>query len=187
MVIRRFALIAALGALLTASYLIAQEMNMVKLHVDSFTVAGLSVRTSNAMESTAEAKIPGLWQRLSSDNFLARIPHRVDDRVVALYTEYESNKDGAYTYILGAKVSSKKNLPPEFIAREVASGQYAMFTAQGAPPPQMVVGLWKHIWSLEQPGGLERAYKTDYEVHYGDAQDVANSHVDIYIGLLGKK
>jgi predicted transcriptional regulator YdeE len=173
--------------MLLPSWLLAQEMNLVKLHVDSFTVAGMSIRTSNAREMTTDAEIPKLWQRLSSENYLLRIPNRVDDRVIALYMDYENGKDGTYTYVLGAKVSSKKNLPAEFVAREVASGQYAMFTEQGGPPPEMTVNLWKRIWSLEKPGGLQRAYKTDYEVHYGDAQDPARSHVDVYVGLLGRK
>lgn len=180
----RFGLLALL---LASSYLLAQDMNLAKLHVDTFTVAGISTRTSNAKEMTAGAEIPKLWQRLTSENFLARIPNRVDDRVIALYTDYENGKDGLYTYILGAKIGSRKNLPPEFVARDIAPGQYAMFTEQGGPPPAMTVDLWKRIWSLEKPGALRRVYKTDYEVHYGPADDVAKSHVDIYIGLLGKK
>jgi predicted transcriptional regulator YdeE len=184
---RRSALAIAVGALLVAGYLLAEDMNLVQLHVDSFTVAGISVRTSNARETTTEAEIPKLWQHLYGENALARIPHRIDDRVVALYTDYENGKDGMYTYILGAKVSSTKDLPAEFVARDVVSGQYAMFSEQGGPPPEMTVNLWKRIWSLEKPGGLERAYKTDFEVHYGEAEDVAKSHVDIYIGLGGKK
>lgn len=180
--------LAILGLLLASSYLLAQEeMNLIKLHVDSFTVIGISTRTSNAQEMTADAQIPKMWQRLTNENLLAQIPNRVDDRVLALYTDYENGKNGLYTYILGAKVSSKKNLPPGFVAREVASGQYAMFTAQGGPAAEMTVDLWKHIWSLEKPGGLVRAYRTDYEVHYGLAQDAAKSRVDVYVGLLGKK
>ena len=178
---------AVIIAVLTAGLLLAQEMNMVKLHVDSFTVAGLSTRTSNAMEETSQAQIPKLWQRLTNENLLAQIPHRVDNRVFALYTDYADGKNGMYTYILGAKVSSTKDLPAQFVAHKVDSGMYAMFTEQGGPPPQMTVDLWKHIWSLEKPGGLQRAYKTDFEVHYGPAQDVAESHVDIYIGLANNK
>ncbi len=185
--LRRLAQAAALGVLLVAGYLLAQEMNLVKLHVDSFAVAGISIRTSNAKEATTDAEIPRMWQRLTADNFLARIPNRVDDRVIALYTDYVNGKDGTYTYVLGAKVSSTKNLPPGFAARNVAPGQYAMFTEQGGPPPEMVVNLWKRIWSLEKPGDLERAYKTDFEVHYAHADDVAKSRVDVYIGLAGKK
>jgi predicted transcriptional regulator YdeE len=172
---------------MTAGYLLAEEMNMVKLHVDSFTVAGIADQTSNAFEASSQARIPAVWQRFTSDNILARIPNRVDDRVVAVYSGYENGKDGMYTYLLGAKVSSRKNMPPEFVTIDVAPGQYAMFTEQGGPAAQMTVDLWKHIWSLEKPGSLHRAYKTDYEVHYGDAQDPAKSKVDIYIGLLGKK
>lgn len=183
---RRFVVIAALGALLLSGYLLAQEINLVKLHVDSFTIAGISTRTSNATESASGALIPAMWQRFSNENLLTQIPNRVDDRVYALYTDYTDGKDGMYTYILGAKVSSTKNLPAEFVARKVASGQYAMFTEQGGPPPQMVVNLWRHIWSLEKPGGLQRAYKTDYEVHYGSAEDAAKSKVDVYVGLFGK-
>ena len=176
-----------IAALILATLLMGQEMNLVKLHVDSFTVAGLSVRTNNAKEATPEGEIGKLWQRLSSEKFLARIPNRVDDHVVALYTDYENGKDGMYTYVLGAKVSSKKDLPAGFVARQVAAGQYAMFTEQGGPPPQMTVNLWKRIWSLEKPGVLDRAYKTDYEEHYGPADDPSKSHVDIYIGLAGNK
>ncbi|HEX4749135.1 MAG TPA: hypothetical protein VH302_06290 [Bryobacteraceae bacterium] len=32
-----------------------------------------------------------------------------------------------------------------------------------------------------------RAYKTDFEVHYGLADDPAKSKVDVYIGLANKK
>jgi predicted transcriptional regulator YdeE len=182
----RYGIIWIAASMLAVSSM-GQEMNLVKLHVDSFTVAGLSVRTNNAKEAGPEGEIGKLWQRLSTENFLARIPNRADDHVIALYTDYENGKDGMYTYVLGAKVSSKKNLPAEFVARQVASGQYAVFTEQGGPPPQMTVNLWKRIWSLEKPGAFERAYKTDYEEHYGPADDFTKSHIDIYIGLAGKK
>ena len=179
--------VAAIGLVLLANGMAAQEKNMVKLHVDTFTVAGVSVRTSNAKEMTSEAPIGKLWQRLASDNFLARIPNKVDDSVIALYTDYENGKDGLYTYLLGAKVSSKKDLPAEFVARDIVSGEYGVFTAKGGAPGEMTVNLWKQIWSLEKPGGLERAYKTDYEVHYGEAENVQTSRTDIYIGLKDKK
>lgn len=162
----------------------AEEMNLVKVHIDSFAVAGIETRTSNARETTSDALIPGMWARLRNENLLARIPHRADSNVVALYTQYESGKDGLYTYLLGAKVTSAKDIPPGLISREVVSGTYAMFTAQGGPPPQMIVGLWKRIWSLEKPGQLQRAYKTDFEVYHGAfAEDPANAQVDVYIGL----
>lgn len=164
------------------------EMNMAKLHVDSFSVVGIEARTTNAREMAGEGAIANLWTRLRGENLLNEIPNRVDSRVVAVYTDYASDKDGPYTYLLGAKVSSAKDIPPGMVSRKVESGTYAMFTAQGGPPAQMVVDLWKRIWSLEKPQQIRRAYKTDFEVHYqGLAEDPANAHVDVYVGLQDRR
>ncbi len=163
---------------------LAEDMNLIKLHVDTFTVAGMEARTSNAQERSSDARIPKLWTQLRDQDLLNRIPNRVDSRIVALYTDYDSDKDGPYTYLLGAKVSSAKGLPAGLTSRAVASGNYAMFTAQGGPSPQAIVDLWKHIWSLEKPGPLHRAYKTDFEVYYGALDpDPSHAHVDVYVGL----
>lgn len=175
-------IIAASVIFLGAMALAADEMNLVKLHVDSFTVVGIQTRTSNAREATSDALIPGMWTRFTNENLLSQIPKRVDSRIVALYTDYDNDKDGPYTYVLGAKVSSAKDVPPGMTWRPVESGNYAMFTAQGGAPAKMVVDLWKRIWSLEKPGSLHRAYKTDFEVHYGPS-DPAQARVDVYIGL----
>ena len=162
-------------------------MNLVKLHVDSFKVVGIEARTSNAREMTDDAVIGRMWGRMHEENLLSRISNRVDSRIVAVYTDYESDKNGAYTYLLGAKVSSTKDVPPGMVTCTVPSGPYAMFTAQGEPAPQMTVNLWKRIWSLEKPGTLHRAYKTDFEVHYeGLAENPAETHVDIYVGIQDK-
>lgn len=160
----------------------ADQMELVKLHVDSFTVIGFELRTANAREATADGAIGPLWQRLASERFINRISHRVDDRIIAVYGDYESDKDGPYTYTLGAKVSSARDIPPGMVARKVLSGSYAMFTAQGSSPEQMTVDLWKQIWSLEKPRQLHRAYRSDFEVHYNDPES-QRPRIDIYIGV----
>lgn len=100
------------------------------------------------------------------------------------YSNYESDKDGPYTYLLGAKVASAKDLPSGMVSRNIVAGAYALFTAEGDAPAQMVVNLWQRIWILEKSGQLHRAYKTDYEVHYtGVADAAAKTHVDVYIGV----
>ncbi len=173
----------ALLSLLSAG---ADEMNLVQLHVDKFTVVGVEARTTNAQETTGNGPISKLWTRLQADNFLARIPNRVDSRIVAVYSDYESDKDGPYTYLLGARVASGNEVPAGLASRTVVSGTYGLFTAEGGPPPEMVVNLWKRVWSLEKPDQLHRAYKTDYEVHYKSPNDPASAHVDVYIGLQNK-
>ena len=174
----------AAGAVLLAGLLrLAEEMNLVKLQIDSFSVIGIEARTSNAQEASGNSAIGKLWGRFATEDLLRRIPHRMDDRIVAVYSEYESDKDGPYTYTLGAKVSSTRDVPAGMVARKVLSGDYAMFTAQGGAPPQMTVDLWKHIWSLEKPGPLHRAYKTDFEVHSALEAQPPDTHIDVYIGV----
>ncbi|HEX4772579.1 MAG TPA: GyrI-like domain-containing protein [Bryobacteraceae bacterium] len=157
------------------------EVNMVKLHVDSFWMIGLQTRTSNAREATSDGDIAKLWRRLYQDGIVSRIPNRTDSRVIAVYSDYETDKDGLYTYTLGAKVNSIDKLPNGLSAKKVVNGDYGMFTAANGPMPQLVVGLWKQIWSLEADP-LHRAYQTDFEV-YEEHQDPQNGRVDIYIGL----
>ena len=172
---------AVLNALLP---LMADEMNLVKLHVDSFSVIGIAARTTNAQEASGDSAIGKLWGRLASEDLLSHIPHRVDAHVVAVYSGYESDKDGPYSYTLGAKVSSTRDIPAGMVSRKVLPGDYAMFTAQGGAPPQMTVDLWKRIWSLEKPGPLHRAYKTDFEVHYNGLEaHPPDTHIDVYIGV----
>lgn len=179
---------AAVAAVLFAcqARLIAEHVNMVKLHIDSFTVVGIETRTSNAREQTSEALIPRMWKRLFDGNLLNRIPNRADSRIVVVYSDYENGKDGLYTYLVGAKVTSITHLPAGMVSRTVAAGSYGMFTARGDVSPQIIVGLWKHIWSLEKPGQLERAYKTDFEIYDRAPEASPEARVDVYVGLLRK-
>ena len=82
MIKRQISLIVSVLALFAV--LSADEMNMVKLHVDRFPVVGFELRTTNAAEMTGKGSISQLWSRLQSEHFLARIPNRVDERVIAL-------------------------------------------------------------------------------------------------------
>jgi predicted transcriptional regulator YdeE len=171
-------LVLGAASLLVAA---AAQMDMVKLHVDSFWVIGIEARTTNAREMAANGEIPKLWKRLFTEGLLGRIPNRADSRLAVVYSDYESDKDGAYTYLLGAKVSSIDKLPAGMSAKKVITGDYAMFTAEGASPAQLVVALWKQIWSLEA-GSLHRAYKTDFEV-YEEHADPQNGRADVFVGV----
>ncbi|HEX4810125.1 MAG TPA: GyrI-like domain-containing protein [Bryobacteraceae bacterium] len=156
---------------------------MEQLHIDSFTVVGLTARTSNAKEASGNGVIGGLWARFRKDGLLDRIKHRADSHIVAVYSEYESDKDGEYTYTLGSKVTSAKDVPAEMVARRTDSGEYGIFTAQGGPAIQLVMGLWQRIWSLEKSPRLRRAYRTDFEIYLNPDAEDAGQKVDVYIGL----
>jgi len=154
----------------------------IKMHVEPFLVMGIEARTTNAREMSGKGAIGALWGRLMKNNVVERIPHRVDNRIIAVYSDYENDKDGAYSYLLGARVSSRKPAPDGMASRHIVAGDYAMFSAKGGPPAEMVVGIWKQIWSLETGNKLARAYRTDFEV-YATGANPADTLVDVYVGL----
>jgi predicted transcriptional regulator YdeE len=147
--------------------------------VDEVQVIGIETRTSNAKEMTADGVIGKQWARLSKEGLLARIPNKADSAIVALYTDYESDKDGAYTFILGARVSSAGSIPEGMVMRKIPAGRYAVFTSERGPAQRVVFETWKRIWAAP----LDRAYKTDVEVYDERASDPQNTQMSIYVGL----
>ena len=150
----------------------------------SFTVIGISGRTTNAQEMSGRGAIGKMWQRLMSEKLLEKIPNRADSSILALYTNYESDANGAYTFVLGAKVTSFKTIPSGMIAVKVPAGKYSVLTTDRGPTAKVVLEAWARIWSLSksQLGG-QRAYKTDFELYGPEAADPQNAQIQIYVGI----
>lgn len=128
---------------------------------------------------SAGGAIPRLWKSVLRDHAIETISTRGSD-LIALYTDYESDRSGAYTFILGLPVSTVGDIPGGMIARQVPSGLFAEFTASN-PTPQTIVPLWQQIWQLEDDHRLTRAYRTDFEVHRFNK--AAETQVAIYVGV----
>lgn len=161
-----------------------QDTPMKTEHQNSFLVAGYSVRTNNAKEASGQGQIGPLWQRWFAENLGAKVPNRVDKRMVAVYSDYESDEKGDYTYTLGAQVSSTDNLPSGFTFRKVVAGPYVIFTTEKGPVTQVVPAEWQKVWAApaRELGG-KRAFVTDFEVYDQRAADPQNTQVDIHIGI----
>ena len=159
-------------------------MNARIVEQPGFTVAGIAVRTGNAAEMTPNGSIGKQWARLMQDNILAKIPGRADASIVAVYTDYASDKDGEYTFLLGARVTAETPLPPGIVAKKIPGGRFAVFTTAKGPGPKVVPETWMHINSLPKsfPGG-DRVYRADYEIYDERAPDPENVQADIYVGI----
>ena len=83
---------------------------------DEFTVVGIAARTSNAKEMTADGVIGKQWGRLIGI-FVSKIPNKSDQSIVAVYTDYASDHNGDYTFLLGARVTSDSDVPTGMVAR----------------------------------------------------------------------
>ena len=149
----------------------------------SFTVIGVSVRTDNRKEAGGNGEIPKMWASAMQDGTFDRIPNRADGNILAVYTDYASDQNGEYTYVLGARVTSTDKVPDGFVAVTVPAGKYAMVQTDKGALPDVMPRVWQRIYAMstKELGG-ERAFKTDYEV-YPAGFDWQNAQIDLHLGL----
>jgi predicted transcriptional regulator YdeE len=183
-VVGRSALVG-LGVLLVVISVGASSMQLRIVEQQEFQVIGILARTSNSEEMSGHGIISAQWGKLFKDGILDKVPNKVDSTIYAVYTSYESDRNGKYDFLIGGRVSSTADVPPGMVARKVPKGRYAVLTTAEGPVEQIVPRAWQRIWSMEdrkQLGGA-RAYKTDFEVYDERSRDPKNSQVDLHVGL----
>lgn len=159
-------------------------MNPKVVQQAGFNVIGISVRTSNAKEMTPDGMIGKEWAQFMQDGVWNKIPNKADKAVVAVYTDYASDHNGEYTYVLGAKVTSDAQVPAGMVAKKVPAGWYAVFTSEKGPGPKVVPAIWMVINSLPKSAvGGDRSYGADFEIYDYRAVDPQNLQTDVYVGI----
>lgn len=149
-----------------------------------FIVVGIAARTNNAREATPEGVIGKQWARFMQEGLLAKIPNKLDHSMVAVYTDYASDHNGDYTFVLGAKLSSGADVPEGMVAKKIPAGRYAVFTSEKGPGPKVVPDLWMKINALPKTAtGGDRTYRADFEIYDERAADPQNLQVDVYVGV----
>ena len=183
---RRAILLGITGFVISMSGLTNGQSNIPPkvVALPEFTVIGIECRTDNAKEADGKGCIGQQWGRIFSEVLLDKIPDRVDKNIIAVYTDYASDKDGEYTFILGAKVKTGAMAPEGMVKTTVPAGRYAVFTSEKGPVQEVVPATWKRIWTIPKGvPGSSRAYKSDFELYDQRAADPKSSQVDIYIGI----
>lgn len=160
------------------------SMNPKVVRQEGFIVVGIAVRTSNAREMTADGVIGKQWARLMQEGLLAKIPYKADQSIVAIYTDYASDHNGEYTFLLGARVTSAADVPAGMVTRQIPAGKFAVFISEKGPAQQVVPATWMRINSLpKSASGGDRTYAADYEIYDERARDPQNVVVDVYVGI----
>ena len=95
---------------------------MNRVAVTGFTVVGREARTSNMREMSGEGVIGKMWSSV--------VP--AGSPVVAVYSAYESDKDGEYDYLLGRKMGNDETVASELAQRIVEAGTYRAFAVRRA-------------------------------------------------------
>jgi predicted transcriptional regulator YdeE len=149
----------------------------------SFDFIGISARTTNAAEMSGNGEIPKLWQRLFAENLLNSIPDRADDGIVAVYTDYASDANGEYTYMLGSKVKPGTKAPGGMVAVTLPAGKYLEFVTAKGPGAEVVPAAWMQIYAyFQDPAHPTRSFKADYET-YAPPSDPNVIQGHIFIGV----
>jgi predicted transcriptional regulator YdeE len=149
-------------------------------------LVGQTIRTNNKDEMNPDtSKIAQLagdyWGNQVANDFLNRVTPGV---TYAVYTNFESDEHGEYTYFIGEVVDSFYEQNPAFDTLVIPAGNYTCFRTSAGPMPEVVVDAWKEIWAMDAAElGGERAYIADFEVYDESAADPKNAVVDIYIGI----
>jgi predicted transcriptional regulator YdeE len=147
---------------------------------------GLTARTNNKNEMNPQtSKIGELAGRFWSQNTASQIPNRKNPGVtLSVYTEYDSNEHGDYTYFIGEEVSSFENIPAGLRKLTIPAAKYQKFTTSAGKMPDIVISAWQKIWKMSSHDFEgDRAYVADFEVYDQRAIDPTNTSLDIYIGI----
>ncbi|CAH0344723.1 GyrI-like domain-containing protein [Bacillus sp. CECT 9360] len=142
---------------------------------------GRAVKTTNEAEMKGEGVIPALWESFYNQNWLETTQNKKNKTVLAAYTDYESDENGSYSFVIGAEVMSSDAVPAEMNEFEIPENEYIVFTTRKGPIQEIVVEAWQYIWEWSKNN--KRAFLTDFEVYDERCADPENSQVDIYISL----
>jgi predicted transcriptional regulator YdeE len=155
------------------------------VHQPAFTVIGIEIRTNNTKESGPDGLIGKQWHKFFADNIAAQIPDKLDSNLYAVYSDYTSDHNDEYSFLIGAKVPEGTAAPAGLVRKTIPAADYAVVTSGEGPVAKVVVAAWQRVWDMEQRHEFPRprAYKADFELYDQRASNPQNAQVDLYIGL----
>ncbi|MDR1201957.1 MAG: effector binding domain-containing protein [Tannerellaceae bacterium] len=158
--------------------MLAEEAVFETVKLETIQIIGISVRTSNAAQPVTN-DISTLWGRFWNEHILSKIPHKMNDDIYAVYTEYEGDANAPYTTVIGCRVSSLDTIPEGMKGVTIEGGDYAKTHVNGKLSDGIVQQGWSSVWQAN----LDRKYQADFEWYKCDGFDPDQAEVDIFVGL----
>ena len=148
--------------------------------IPEFFVAGLTTRTRNQDEiNPLTAKISATWGNFFASGIATNtaLTKSANPEIYGVYSDYESDANGLYTFTAGISIDPTQTLPPELTLTKIEGGNYLVFSAKGIFP-LVVVQTWTYIWSyFSAHPELKRLYQADFEFFPQPGE------VEIFIGI----
>jgi predicted transcriptional regulator YdeE len=160
-----------------------KEQTIRTIDIPGFNVIGIQARTNNASEASADGIIGRQWHRFIDEGMAEKISGKSGADLYAVYSEYASDHNGEYTFMVGSPVKAGVAAPAGMVLKQVPAGKYAVITTEKGPFPKVIPDTWLQIFKLEDEGKLKRTYQTDFELYDERAMDPQNGQVDIYVGV----
>ena len=148
--------------------------------IQKFYVVGISSRTTNR-NSQSSKDIEALWGKFWGEKIQDQILNKVNNNIYAIYTDYETDFNGAYTTIIGLPVKSLENIPNGFVGITVKKGSYKKFVSKGKMP-EAIVKTWMEIWS-DNKLNKQRSYNVDFTIHDEKYYEGNNAQVETFISI----
>ncbi|SCW36966.1 Predicted transcriptional regulator YdeE, contains AraC-type DNA-binding domain [Paenibacillus tianmuensis] len=151
----------------------------------SFTLAGISVVTTNEAELSGQGKIGKLFEQFHSTDIAGQLGIQIQQNGhYSCYFNYEQGVAGQYEVMVGVHVREPlQDQYPDFVKTfTVPAAKYAVFVTERGPIIEMVQRAWADIWQWSQQPGNDRAFTGDFE-YYGPNIDPNNGQAEIYIAL----
>ena len=147
---------------------------------------GILCRTNNTAEmNISSAKIAPTIQKYFRQAVGEEIPNRKNPGTTyCVYTDYESDFTGDYTYFIGEEVKFEGDSMEGFSSIIIPAQNYAKFTSKPGIMPEVCIDMWQNIWKMKSGElGGKRAYLADFEVYDKRALDPSKTVLDIYVGV----
>jgi predicted transcriptional regulator YdeE len=81
---------------------------------NGFKTIGISTRTTNK-DNQSQQDFTNLWGQFYAQNIFDKIPNKVSDNVLSIYTDYKSGFTDEYTTMIDIPVSTLDEIPTELI------------------------------------------------------------------------
>lgn len=161
-------------------------MQKVESRLQEIKLIGIAARTNNVTEASEQsAQIGETIQKYFGENIPSLITNKKNPGTTyCVYTDYESNEHGYYTYFIGEEVSSFDDVHADLKTLTIPAQDYIKFTTVPGVMPGVCIDAWKKIWQMnaEDLGG-KRAFIADFEVYDKRAIDPQSTTLDIFIGI----
>ena len=146
------------------------------VNIEEKMVAGIRIRTKNS-DKNVNRDIGMLWDKFYKERIYESIPNKKNGKSIGLYTNYESDVNGAYDVFVCCEVKSLSNLPEKVELKIIPGGKYAKFIVKG-DTHKAAAEFWMKLWNMN----IDRKYSCDFE-EYQESSDMNNAEIHIYISL----